>query len=200
MRDYKNVMQLAELPIDIMGFIFYEKSPRFIGNNFDVAIRNLLPERIEAAGVFVNQDLNDVVAKQKIYNLNYLQIHGFETPIYCRDLQKMTSAKIIKAFQIDELFDFSVLQQYEEYCDFFLFDAKTLGFGGGGIKFNWELLHSKALRKPFFLSGGISKNDSVSISKISIPQLYCYDINSKFEISPGLKNIESISEFISKIK
>lgn len=199
MCDPHNVAELVGLPIDIIGFIFYDKSGRFVGENFDVSIRNLLPQNISAAGVFVNQTIEHILETQQKYSLQYLQIHGNESPQFCENLRKQTSAKIIKAFQIDDTFDFRLLQLYIDFCDYFLFDTKSSNYGGTGKQFDWDLLKKYTLKTPIFLSGGIGPDDFNKITAIDFLPIYCIDLNSKFEILPGIKNVSAISNFISKI-
>lgn len=200
MREYANVQELAKLPIDIMGFIFYEKSPRFVQENFDVAIRNLLPSSIAAAGVFVNSPLDYVLLKQQQYNLQYIQLHGSEDVNYCKELKKSTTAFVIKSFLVDSTFNFKELTKFESVVDFFLFDTKTQSFGGSGQKFDWDLLQYYTSNKPFFISGGISIEDVQNLKNQIHSKVYCIDINSKFEVEPGLKDVKRIQEFVAKIK
>jgi len=200
MRNVNNIKDISQLPIDIIGLIFYHKSARFVGNDFSLEIVNAIPHNIGKAGVFVNESIEYVLQKSTQYNLQFLQIHGNESPQYCKDLQNQTESKIIKAFQIDSTFDFSTLQAYQSVCDYFLFDTKSDNYGGTGLKFNWEILANYTFDKPFFLSGGIQFDDVEVIKQLQHPQLFCLDINSKFELAPALKNVELISNFLSNFK
>ena len=134
-----------------------------------------------------------------IYKLDYIQLHGDESPIYCKEL-KEKKHKIIKAFQIDNAFDFSLLNKYKENVDYFLFDTKSKGYGGSGKKFNWNILSDYDNKTPFFLSGGINEEDISEIKKIKTLNIEAIDINSCFEISPALKNIPKVSKFIKRVE
>jgi phosphoribosylanthranilate isomerase len=198
MREQENILQIASCDIDILGFILYEKSARFIGYDFDSQIIASCSKK--TAGVFVNHPIEYVIQKQQTYLFDFLQIHGNESPEYCKKLQQQTNAYIIKAFLIDENFSDTLLQKYSPYCDYFLFDTKTEVYGGSGKKFNWNMLHSMNINKPFFLSGGITPNDIESIVDFKHSLLFGIDINSKFELQPALKNVNSVHTFAQQIK
>lgn len=198
MREPQNIKDIEACDVDILGFIFYEKSARYVGEDFDSKI--LTNCKKQTAGVFVNHTIDYVLQKQNMYNLNYVQIHGNETPEYCKHLQAQTQACIVKAFLIDELFKESILHDFANYCDYFLFDTKTQAYGGSGQKFDWEVLTNMDIPKPFFLSGGISPNDVESIKSIHNPNLFCLDINSQFEIQPALKNVDAVHSFAQQIR
>lgn len=188
----ENIQETARLLPDYMGFIFYEKSPRF----FD-GILPEIPEDIEKVGVFVNAGLDDILEKIKKYGLQLVQLHGNETPAFC-DLLQHINVKIIKAFSVDDTFDFETIAPYENVCDYFLFDAKGKNHGGNGVTFNWRLLKNYPSGKPFFLSGGIGLEELSSIKKQRLP-IYAVDINSKFETAPGLKNIQQLKKIHHEI-
>ncbi|MFT6688089.1 MAG: phosphoribosylanthranilate isomerase [Saprospiraceae bacterium] len=135
----------------------------------------------------------------KKYKLDLIQLHGDESPVFCENL-KEGKLKIIKAFQIDDQFNFSLLNEYEGTVDYFLFDTKSKSYGGSGRKFNWSLLSNYSYKTPFFLSGGINEKDISEIKKIKTLTIEAIDINSCFEISPALKNIPKVSEFIKRVK
>ncbi|MFO7869064.1 MAG: phosphoribosylanthranilate isomerase [Bacteroidales bacterium] len=199
MKNAENIFKLAQLPIDIMGFIFYRKSPRYIGDDNRANTILHIPNHIQKAGVFVNEDIAAVRNLQEKYNLNIIQLHGSESPEYCRKLHS-NSFHIIKAFQITPDINFEVLKEYSPYCSYFLFDTPTKLYGGSGNKFSWSILQSYNLTTPFFLSGGISENDITEILTFIHPQLYGIDINSKFEQKPGLKDFTKVSDFVNKIR
>lgn len=188
-----NIRKLSELKPDFIGFIFYDKSKRFIGDGLDVSKLNI-DKLIEKVGVFVNASIDYILEKLKKYSLDLVQLHGNESPEFCKELQQQ-SIKISKAFQVDENFDFSELASYYDVCDYFLFDTKTKLYGGSGKKFNWQVLEKYDNKKPFFLSGGIALDDIAEIKKLKNLNIYAIDINSKFEIEPGLKDIEKIKQF-----
>ena len=182
-----NILEAAKLQPDYLGFIFYEKSARYL----DVEIPEFR-QTIQKVGVFVNATLDEILYKIKRYNLDLVQLHGNETPEFC-DLLQHANVEIIKVFAVDEKFDFAVIQPFENVCDYFLFDTKGLLHGGNGITFNWNILKNYPSQKPFFLSGGIGLEDIGKIKKLNLP-IYAIDVNSKFEIKPGLKNIELLKE------
>lgn len=188
-----NTAEVAKLQPDYLGFIFYKNSPR----DFEGSIPKL-PKGIKKVGVFVDEKVEVIVDKIEKHQLNALQLHGHESPEICR-LLKSTNKKIIKVFSIKDEFDFSVLNDYENVCDYFLFDTKGKLPGGNGYTFNWNVLKEYPSTKPYFLSGGIGLNEIEKIKKFikSPASKYCYaiDVNSKFEIEPGLKNIEELEKF-----
>ncbi|WP_299118946.1 phosphoribosylanthranilate isomerase [uncultured Winogradskyella sp.] len=192
-----NITEVAELQPDYLGFIFYEKSPR----NFEDTIPEL-PKDIKKVGVFVDEKIEVIVAKIDTYKLDAIQLHGHESPEICR-LLKSTKKEIIKVFSIKDEFDFSVLSNYKDVCDYFLFDTKGKLPGGNGYTFNWDVLKDYPFTKPYFLSGGIGLNEIEKIKtfKESPASKYCYalDVNSKFEIEPGLKDIELLENFKSQL-
>lgn len=198
MRDAENIKALVELKPDFMGFIFYDKSPRFVGNQLDIDVIQAIPREIRKVGVFVNATVDYILQTVRKYNLQYAQLHGNETPDFCKSL-RLKGVNIIKAFRVDEAFIFSQLNNYKPHVDFFLFDAKGEGYGGNGVTFDWNVLKKYDNQKPFFLAGGISP-DNVSELLALEPKPYAFDINSKFEVSPGVKDIGKIATLISKIQ
>ncbi len=198
MRDSKNIEAIAALNPNYMGFIFYEKSPRFVEYTNALETIKQLPEKIRKTGVFVNAELDYIIQKAKQYQLHTIQLHGHESPAFC-DRVKEQGFEVFKAFQIDEDFDFKSLTLYENSCDYFLFDTKTKAYGGSGKKFNWNLLQKCTSSNPIILSGGIDIDDVDDIKSISSVNIYATDINSKFEIEPGLKNVDKVKLFIEKL-
>ena len=207
-----NTAQVASLQPDYLGFIFYDKSPR----NFEGSIPDL-PKNIKKVGVFVNAEIETVIDTIKTYQLDAVQLHGGESPKYIVELKTLCHSEfiseshdenlkqidIIKVFSIKDTFDFSVLQPYEAIVDYFLFDTKGKQPGGNGYTFNWNVLENYPSTKPYFLSGGIGLNEIDSIKSFLQKQAskYCYalDVNSKFEIKPGLKNIDELEKFKNHI-
>ena len=191
MKFTENIEQVSGLYPDYMGFIFYEKSKR----NFEGVIPKL-PKSIKKTGVFVNEYPEIVISLVEEYQLEAIQLHGDETVTYIKQLKThLPSIEIIKVFGIKDEFNFDVLTPFLPLVDYFLFDTKGINYGGNGVKFNWELLENYTGNTPFLLSGGISKNDAEEINKIKHSAFAGIDINSGFEIEPGLKNIEKIKEF-----
>lgn len=189
-----NIGELGNLKINYMGFIFYEKSPR----NIEIKPNIKLSKKIERVGVFVNADINTIIQKTNEFNLDIIQLHGNESPEFCRELNK--TMPIIKAFSIAEASDFERTEHYHDLQGYFLFDTKTPHYGGSGQKFDWNILNAYKGEIPFFLSGGISEDDVQAIKKIKHPKLVAIDLNSKFEIEPGLKNINKLEKFITEIR
>ncbi len=198
MKHAANIAAVAELQPDYMGFIFYQKSPRSI-SEVSAELIKYVPPTIKTVGVFVDEDL--AIVKQNIvkYNLKAVQLHGKEEASYCKELNS-TGVEVIKAFGIDESFDFSNLQTYLSVVDYFLFDTQTPTHGGSGKVFDWDLLASYPFEKPYFLSGGIDLKHTMEIKKITDPWLYAIDVNSKFELEPGLKDVEKLKEFFKEMK
>lgn len=193
----ENILEVGALLPDYMGFIFWEKSARY----FNGEIPELI-ETVKKVGVFVNQSQEEILEKVTKYNLQAVQLHGNESVEFCSELKKQLPKKvqIIKAFSADNDFDFEVLKPYEAICDYFLFDTKGKLPGGNGTTFDWTILKKYTSEKPFFLSGGIGINELNAIEEISKTNLpiYAIDVNSKFEIEPGLKNKNLFSNFKRK--
>ncbi|AQS93773.1 N-(5'-phosphoribosyl)anthranilate isomerase [Polaribacter sp. BM10] len=222
MKFTENIQQLADVNPDYMGFIFYEKSKR----NFEGIIPEF-SNSIKKTGVFVNEYIEIVISLVEEYRLDAVQLHGDESVDYIIELKKQLAERrllfidenkqikkkknqhyiskneveIIKVFGIKDIFDFNVLKPYLDVVDFFLFDTKGKERGGNGTKFDWSVLEKYPFDKPFFLSGGIGLSDLEQvqiIAKSNLP-IYGLDVNSKFEIEPGLKNINEVKSFKNKI-
>lgn len=200
----ENVLEVAKLEPDYLGFIFWEPSSRF----FKDAVPDLLPD-IDRVGVFVDASLEEILAKIDLFNLHAVQLHGDESPEFCEHLKTRIArlnptVKIIKVFKLNESFDFSILKDFEPVSDFFLFDTKGKLPGGNGLAFNWRILDNYPSEKPFFLSGGIGLEDIDKIESLLHSPIgkYCYalDINSRFESEPGIKKIPELQEFIKNTK
>ena len=192
-----NILGLSKLEPDYMGFIFWEKSKRLVIGSTP----NLSQSKIKKTGVFVNADFEKIKDKVRVHKLEAIQLHGLESPEFCEKIKDL-GVEIIKAFSIDENFNFNVLEKYELCSDYFLFDTKGKSPGGNGISFDWEILRNYKYEKKFFLSGGISIesiNAIKKIKKLSLP-LFCVDINSRFELNPGEKNIELIKSFKNRLE
>lgn len=192
-----NMNEVANLQPEYLGFIFYEKSSRFFDGNIpDV------PKTIKKVGVFVDEKIHIIIDKIEKHNLDAVQLHGHESPEFCK-LLKSKNKEIIKVFSIKNNFDFTVLKPYENVCDYFLFDTKGKLPGGNGSTFNWSVLKNYPSTKPYFLSGGIGLNEIKMLKAFFKTEAatYCHaiDVNSKFEIEAGLKNIEFLKKFRTKI-
>lgn len=209
MRSPDNIKALAALPIDLIGFIFYPPSKRFVGEVEELpnwlAESGELLKGIGRVGVFVNAEVDEILNRVHDYDLDYVQLHGEESPEYCRELHRfwqyssVRKAKLIKAFSVDEDFDFRQTQAYASYCAFFLFDTKGPNYGGNGAPFNWELLKQYNGAIPFLLSGGIDEDMAVAIRQLDLPQLSGVDINSRFETAPGEKDVEKVGRFLAAL-
>lgn len=198
MREPENIGQLAALGIDYIGFIFYPPSKRYV-ESIDQHTLNDLPQDLKRTGVFVNAGKEEILQRIFQFGLNALQLHGSESPELCTEL-KQTELEIIKAFGVDEDFDFGLLKAYEGKVDYFLFDTKTKQHGGSGLTFDWRLLDNYKLETPYFLSGGLDENNIFEALELNDHRFYGLDLNSRFEISPALKDIEKLKTAINKLK
>ena len=193
MKFSENISEIESLKPDFMGFIFYKKSKRFFNES-----KLILNDKINRVGVFVNQEINEVIDNIKKYKLDYVQLHGEEDFRYCLSIKSI--CKVIKVFKIDDTFNFDKVKKFENVSDYYLFDTKTNLHGGSGKKFNWEILKNYNSKKYFFLSGGISENDIEEIKKIrKIYPIIGIDINSKFELPNLKKDRDKIKSLIDKI-
>ena len=206
MKYQNNIQEVANLQPDYLGFIFYEKSARY----FDGIIPEL-PKSIKKVGVFVNATLDFLLEKIKEYDLNVIQLHGDEDSEFCKNLKEASTPeeiteplKIVKVFAIKDDFDFSILKPFEMVCDYFLFDTKGPLPGGNGISFNWNVLLDYPSTKPYFLSGGIGLDEMDSIllflNKRESKHCMAIDVNSKFEVEPGLKDIRKLEKFKNELQ
>lgn len=224
MKYQDNIKAVAALQPDYLGFIFYEKSARYFQDDIPEILQT-----IKKVGVFVDAEFQEVINTIKKHKLNVAQLHGTESPEYCIKLKRHYKEKydeiilskktdchdfspkyrndkkieIIKVFSIKDQFNFDDLKPYESVCDYYLFDTKGKLPGGNGYTFNWNILKNYPSTKPYFLSGGIGLNEIENIKSFikSDASKYCcsIDVNSKFEIEPGLKNIEILKEFKSEL-
>ena len=194
----ENIREIAALQPDYMGFIFYPNSPRF-AKNLDVSLLNALPASIKKVGVFVNENLENILTYIQKYDLDAVQLHGADNKRLCREIKEEAKTMVIKVFPIMASYNLKVTKEYEDTADLFLFDTKTDLYGGSGQKFNWNILHDYHGEKDFLLSGGISADDVKAIRKIEHPKMIGVDLNSRFEIKPGLKNVEMLRNFIEEL-
>jgi phosphoribosylanthranilate isomerase len=188
-----NIREVLALSPAFIGLIFYEKSTRYIGEVPD------LPESdARKVGVFVNESVEKVLETAAKHRLDYVQLHGSESPDYCREVG-VKGPGIIKAFPVDHDFDFSQTEAFVPFCDFFLFDAKGEKHGGNGIRFDWHVLDRYTGELPFLLSGGIGPGDVERIQNLKHPMMTGIDVNSGFETEPGLKNTQQLSKFMQDL-
>lgn len=200
MRQQGNIEKVVALQPNFIGFIFYEKSPRFVGEELNEEYIRSIPQGIKKVGVFVNSNPGHILNMVKKYDLQYVQLHGNEMPDICRSIRQK-GVSVIKAFSIDEKFNFAMLNNYKSFCDLFLFDTKGDNPGGNGTTFDWNLLSKYDNEKPFLLSGGIDLENIEEIIALSktLP-IYGIDVNSKFETEPGIKDIAKLEELFSLVR
>lgn len=190
--DSNHFSHLATTGADWFGLNFYDKSKRYFLSNSIEKIKNTT-----TIGVFVNADIPFIKEKISTFDLDFVQLHGNESTAYCNEIKALT--KVIKVFQVNDSFDFKQTQEYN-FCDYFLFDTKCKSYGGSGKKFNWEKLQEYTGEVPFILAGGIGPQDINFLSNIKHEKLKGVDINSKFEKSPGIKDVNLVTTFVSQIK
>jgi phosphoribosylanthranilate isomerase len=193
--------QLADSGVHFAGFIFYPKSPRYVLRNMTTA-QIKKENRLNKVGVFVNAGIDDVLQMVDECRLHMVQLHGDETPKYCERMADYVS--VIKAFRVSENDNIEwMVRPYMESCDIFMFDTMGAGYGGTGRKFDWSMLKGAEIGKPFFLSGGIEPGDEESLKMFSAEPvaraLFAVDINSKFEHSAGLKDMEKVKKFVGNL-
>lgn len=198
MKYSENIQEVAAIQPDYLGFIFYPKSPR----NFEGAIP-VVDENIKKTGVFVDASIAFVVEKVKQYGFKAVQLHGSESVAYCQELNSHDlDIELFKVFSIKDEFNFSVLANYEPFVNYFLFDTKGKDKGGNGYTFDWSVLKAYPSTKPFILSGGIGIDEVEKVKEILKTDLpiHALDINSQFELEPGLKDVELLKQFFEEIK
>jgi phosphoribosylanthranilate isomerase len=192
---------LEELGIDYAGMIYYNKSSRYVSDKLSSEAVKKLNLSIQKVGVFVNASEKDILTQIELYELNAVQLHGDETPLFCKCISNHVN--VIKAFRINgnrQNID-RLVNPFEEYCDNYLLDTGGTGrYGGSGEKFDWNILQDNKINKPFFLSGGISPQDVVKIQAFIHPFFHAVDINSRFETSPGIKNMDQVKIFVEHLK
>jgi len=198
----EQAIQLNAAGADFAGFIFYPPSARYAFKSMPSGeIKKL--RNINKVGVFVNANIDDVLRTVDECGLYLVQLHGNESPRYCEKISQYIT--VIKAFRISTGDDIVwKIKDYHDVADMFMFDTEGTSFGGTGKKFDWQLLKNANINKPFFLSGGIAPEDAEAIREFQqqpvAKDLFALDINSRFELSPGVKDLHKIKTFISSIK
>ena len=192
-----NFSDVVALKPDFAGLVFYPKSPRFVELCQDNELKHNLSD-VKKVGVFVNADKDYILSKISEYNLDLVQLHGNESPDFCADIRMCLP--VIKAFGISSESDLQSAECYAQYVDYLLFDTKTKGYGGSGVKFDWQMLQNATISQKFLLSGGISFDDLEYIKALKINNLVGVDLNSKFEDAPTLKNIEKLKQALNIIR
>jgi len=199
MTDPQNVAEISAYLPDYMGFIFYPRSLRYVGRNPDPSLFSMVPEGVEKTAVFVNEYYERMIEVIEKYGIRTVQLHGMESPETCNSL-RLHGATVIKVFPGDQLENLKLLHDYEGAADYFLFDTPVHSHGGSGRKFDWSNLEKYSPRKRFFLSGGISADDTEQLKSLDLKGLYAVDINSRFETVPGIKNPELVRGFINNLR
>ncbi|MFI3289094.1 MAG: phosphoribosylanthranilate isomerase [Rikenellaceae bacterium] len=194
MREQQNAADVAALGVDMMGFIFFERSARFVDG-----VTPSTPKGIKRVGVFVNAPIDYILSAVSQHLLNFVQLHGSESVELCREL-KARSIGVIKAISIATKDDIALTTQYNNEVDYFVFDTKCTGYGGSGERFDWSILEAYQGSTPFLLSGGIDPSSVDEIKTIHHKAFAGVDLNSRFEVAPALKNSEKLRDFIEKIR
>lgn len=203
MTELDQVKQLDALGADFAGFIFYPKSTRYVVRHLSGEQLRKAKLRLGKVGVFVNASYDEVMRQVDSYGLDMVQLHGDETPRFCEQLSNYIS--VIKVFRLGENDPIDwLIRPYQDSCDMFLFDTEGVGYGGTGKKFNWDQLKQSRIDKLFFLSGGIEPGDVDKLKQFAkesvAAKLFSIDINSKFELSPGVKDLKKVKAMIDGLK
>ncbi len=199
MREPDNLEKLCRLGPDFVGYIFFKGSSRYVGERPDEALFSIPGDPVSRVGVFVNEPILSVRNIVESGMVDMVQLHGRETPAYCRSLVN-EGINVIKAIGPEQLLSMERLEEYYGVVHYFLFDAAGNGHGGTGSKFDWGLLEKYALPVPFMLSGGIGPGDAESVREIDQLLLQAVDVNSRFEDAPGRKNLAELERFMKKIR
>lgn len=199
----EQVNALDEMGVDFAGFIFYPKSPRYIGNKLSAEKMRKIKGHIAKVGVFVNEPYDDMMRTVEEYRLDMVQLHGDETPFFCEKVANYVT--VIKAFRLSDNDPIDwIVRPYHDSTDMYMFDTMGAGYGGTGKKFDWNVLKDASINKLFFLSGGIEPGDEENIKKFMqepvAQKLFSIDINSKFEIAPGVKDMRKVKALVDKLK
>ncbi len=192
-----NIRRLLRIRPDYIGFIFYPGSPRFVKPDPYFAAYARTIRNVKKVGVFVDESYEAIIERMLDYGLDYVQLHGDEPPEFCRILNSVIP--VIKAFAISNHFDFDTLNEYSSSCQYFLFDYPSAQYGGSGQSFDWSSLARQPIPLPFFLSGGIGPADGNKIRNFQHPSLAALDLNSRFEVRAGEKNINLLKRFLYEL-
>lgn len=191
MREAENIRKVEALGIDLMGFIFWPKSSRYVSER-----PAYLPTKCKRVGVFVDEDIETVRRIADDYALDYIQLHGHESRAYCAQLKGL---KLIKAISVSGEDDIATYKTYEGLVDYFLFDTKCPSVGGSGQQFDWTVLADYVGETPFLLSGGIGPDDAKRVKASHHSKCIGIDLNSRFEIAPGVKDINKLKDFLNAL-
>ena len=199
----EQVLALDEMGVDFAGFIFYPKSPRYVGNKISAEKMRQIKGHIAKVGVFVNMPYEELLQTVDNYRLDMVQLHGDETPFFCERVANYVT--VIKAFRLtdNDPIDW-ITRPYHDGTDMYMFDTMGAGYGGTGKKFDWNVLKGTSLKKLYFLSGGIQPGDEESIKEFLkepvASKLFAVDINSRFETSAGIKDMNLVRQFVKNLK
>lgn len=204
MTSTEQVLQLDEKGVEFAGFIFYPKSPRYVHKFMPTSeLKKIKGKGINKVGVFVNAPVEEVLQTVDDCGLHLVQLHGDETPKYCEKIANYVG--VVKTFRLRE--EDNVLWKVKDYmdiADMFLFDTEGAGYGGTGKQFDWNILRGLRIGKPFFLSGGIGPDDTEKLAQFArepvARDLFSIDVNSRFETSPGIKDMEALTRFIPLVQ
>ena len=199
----EQVMALDAMGVDFAGFIFYPKSPRFVGNKITAEKMRKIKGHIAKVGVFVNEPYDDMMRTVEEYRLDMVQLHGDETPFFCEKVANYVT--VVKAFRLSDNDPIDwIVRPYHDSTDMYMFDTMGAGYGGTGKKFDWTDLKAASIDKLYFLSGGIEPGDEENIKAFMdepvAQKLFSIDINSKFEIAPGVKDVKKVKQFVEQLK
>lgn len=199
----EQVNALDEMGVDLAGFIFYEKSPRFVRRKISAEVMKKTGGRIAKVGVFVNMPYEELMKTVEEYRLDMVQLHGDESERFCERVANYVT--VIKAFRLSDNDPIEwMVRPYHEGCDMYMFDTLGAGYGGTGKKFDWNVLKGSTINKLFLLSGGIESGDEEKLKAFAsepvAKKLFAVDINSKFEMSAGVKNMDKVRQFVSNLK
>jgi phosphoribosylanthranilate isomerase len=197
LRDPENIEAILALAPDYLGFIFHVRSSRYAGRHLDPLFAREITQA-KKVGIFVNEDQCQIEDTVDAFELDLVQLHGHEPPELCEQLRSQRLG-VIKVFSVGESFDFAALAHYESVVDYFLFDTKGKLPGGNGYAFDWRLLADYPSQKPYFLSGGIGPEHGSGMGDWQLPHMHALDVNSKFEVKPGLKDVEKLRAFRSQL-
>ncbi|MFN4316266.1 MAG: phosphoribosylanthranilate isomerase [Chitinophagaceae bacterium] len=199
----EQVNALEEMGVDLAGFIFYEKSPRYVAHKISPEKMKQIRGRIAKVGVFVNMPYDDLLRTVEDYRLDMVQLHGDETPFFCEKVANYVS--VIKAFRLSDGDPIDwIVRPYHDGCDMYMFDTMGAGYGGTGKKFDWTVLQESQMDKLFFLSGGIEPGDEAAIRKFAADgvgrKLFAIDLNSRFEVGAGVKDMVKLKQFLDNVR
>lgn len=199
----EQVNALDEMGVDLAGFIFYERSPRYMRKKISPQLMKKIGGRIAKVGVFVNMRFEELMQTVEEYRLDMVQLHGDESERFCEKVANYVT--VIKAFRLSDNDPIEwMLRPFDDCCDMYMFDTLGAGYGGTGKKFDWNVLKGMNLNKLYFLSGGIEQGDEEKLMEFAAfpegKKLFVADINSKFEIAPGVKDMKKVKEFVQNLK